>query len=358
MTRYLFGYLFVRIAKIIAVLILLGGLVGAGVRYAQGTLETGGVRYEPSSAAGAKLFALGTEWSRMRELVAAFLGQSAPPTTVVSLSNAPSTPAEFVQLSELLKKLQSERDKVKTAVVERFETLVTEIERKLRAHASSLAESKASAPKSDTKPPAPDESGLPKAKTLFDSLSRAEVAARRNLLTESHEFISLLKTSAENPQNAATLTRALDELANLERLLPTNLEIATKNPPPSDPPKRAPSTPKFAAEKIADQLDQARRLVRSALLTDWSVDLALAAAVAEVEREQKRSLEASRELQRLWLSVITFIAVLVLGSALTAFLILVLADLTQAFLDTARNTGVVAAAHQIPSLANEGDVEQ
>ena len=107
-----------------------------------------------------------------------------------------------------------------------------------------------------------------------------------------------------------------------------------------------PLIPKVNAAKVADQLEQVRRSVRVAMLKDWSVDHALAQAITAVESENTRCIEASRSLQRLWLTVFTNIAIIIVCAAVTSFLILVLADLTQAFLDTALNTAVVALAYQ------------
>jgi hypothetical protein len=358
MNRYFFGYLFVRLAKILAVIAMIGGLSGAVLRYFQGTLESASIRYKPSAILGSELFALGKDWDQMRDVITHFMGQSAPPMTAAHFSGAPTSASEFNQLMAQLTKLQGERDLVKSTVVKQFEASLTEIERKLRAHAASLADApsppKAAAPKAES-----DDTGItgaPVQKTLFDSLGRAEIAERRDLLKVSNEFISLLKAASENPQNAATLGRALDELANLEKLLPTNLETVSRKPPKSDPDIPVPLIPKVNAAKVADQLEQVRRSVRVAMLRDWSVDHALAQTITAVESENTRCIEASRSLQRLWLTVFTNIAIIIVCTAVTSFLILVLADLTQAFLDTASNTAVVALAYQNaaqPELAEE-----
>ena len=75
--------------------------------------------------------------------------------------------------------------------------------------------------------------------------------------------------------------------------------------------------------------------------------------MTEVESERKRCLEASRALQRLWLNVATMMALTIVGSLLISFLTLVLADLTQTFLDTAISTAVVATAYTNAAAAEE-----
>lgn len=355
MKRYFFGYLFVRLAKIIAVIVLIGGLAGAAVRCIQGSLEAASVRYEPSAFAGSKLFILSQEWDRMRKLIAGFMGQSAPEMTEIQFANAPATPTDFATVAKQLAKTQGEREAAKATVVQGFEAPVLEIEQKLRAHASRLAAPATSTqpPVSEGKPQTLDDVGPASPKTLFASLGRSEVSIRRDSLTQSQDFIAVLKSSAENPENADLLARALHELTNLERLLPVNLETAPRSPPKNESANPPSPTPKLNAERVADQLQQARRLVRSAILTDWSVDHALAEAMTEVESERKQCIEAGRALKRLWLNVATVMTQTVLASVLMSFLILVLADLTQTFLDTATNTGVVASAYQ-----NAGTAEQ
>ena len=236
MKRYFFGYLFVRLAKIIAVIVLIGGLTGAAVRCIQGSLEAASVRYEPSAFAGSKLFILSQEWDRMRKLISGFLGQSAPAMTEIQFANTPATPTDFVTVAKQLAETQGEREAAKAAVVRGFEAPVHEIEVKLRAHASRLA-----APAVSTQPTASEEKPQTldyvepaSPKTLFASLGRSEVSTRRDSLTQSQDFISVLKSSAENPENADLLVRALHELTNLERLLPVNLETAPRSPPKNE----------------------------------------------------------------------------------------------------------------------------
>jgi hypothetical protein len=117
MNRYFFGYLFVRLAKILAVIAMIGGLSGAILRYVQGTLESASIRYKPSAILGGELFALGKDWDQMRDVVTHFMGQSAPPMTAAHFSGAPTSASEFNQLMVQLTQLQSERDLVKSTVV-------------------------------------------------------------------------------------------------------------------------------------------------------------------------------------------------------------------------------------------------
>jgi hypothetical protein len=348
MRRYLFGELFVRFAKPISAIVLLGGVAAAGVRYARATMETAEVRYAGSASLGAKLFALGREWHRSRQLIGDFLGQSAPAMTEVNFANTPMVPAEFARVSAQLALMQRERDAAKEAIMRRFESQVMQIEGKLRAHASRLADAENPAPKPvPAKPPPRAEPAIAaESKTLFDSLSSQEVAGRRNVLSEGQDFIALLKSSAENPENAATLGGALDELTIFEKFFPPSLGVPRKpTPTPSEAPApTAASRQKLNAERVADQLEQLRTQVRLALLKDWSIDDTLTQAITEVEAEQKLSLASSRALKTLWLNAGIFIALAVVCSMLAAFFTLVLADVARAAIDAASRVPGAAPA--------------
>jgi len=351
MRRYFFGYLFVRFAKIIAVLVLLGGAGGGALRYFQGSLEAASVRYEPGRLLAAKLFTLSQEWDRARFLVAEYTEQAPIETKPFQISKAPGAAADFDALDQQLAVVQTEREAMKNALVQQFENLVVNIEQKLRAHAASLKQKQQQPIKrppgqqANSGEPDPVESASPK--TLYAPLDRAEFALRRDALIQGKDFLSVLHSSAENPDNAKILAQATDELGRLESLLPASLESAKRQPAPAqnaENPAAAESKPN--AELVADQLQQIRGSIRTALLTEWAVDHAFDATATEAEHEQKRCIDAERSLKRLWLNVDCSIALLVLGSVCAAFLILVLADLTQALLDSATNSALVASAYQ------------
>ncbi len=80
--------------------------------------------------------------------------------------------------------------------------------------------------------------------------------------------------------------------------------------------------------------------------------------MTEVESERKKCIESGRALQRLWLNVAAVMALMLVVSVLMSFLILVFADLTQSFLDTATHTAVVASAYQNAGTAEPEAVDE
>jgi hypothetical protein len=252
--------------------------------------------------------------------------------------------------------LQGKREMLKNALVQRFESEVGKIEQKLRAHAATLTPRKPpSAGEKAEKPPTPASEQPPVAKTLFEPFDRMELSMRRDLFRESDEFLSVLRSSSENPENEKTLAQAVAELSRLGSLLPVTLEVSESRKPPerADAEDKQPPAPKVNAERVAEQLNEIRRLIRVATLTKWSVDRALDEARAANEGERKRCVEADRALKRLWLSVAYQCVVLLLASISVSFLSLVLADLTKALLDSANNSAVVASVYENASPVPE-----
>jgi hypothetical protein len=188
------------------------------------------------------------------------------------------------------------------------------------------------------------------AKTLYAPLDASELATRHEAINQSKDFLTVLRSSAENPDNAKILTQAADELERLETLLPANLDARkphTQEPAP-EAENSAPPQAKLNAEVVADQLQTVRRLTRAAVLSEWAVDRAFDDAAKETDQEQKHCVEAERALKKLRLNMGCSIVVLLIASVSTAFLTLVLADLTQALLDSATSSAFIASAYQNP----------
>jgi hypothetical protein len=87
-----------------------------------------------------------------------------------------------------------------------------------------------------------------------------------------------------------------------------------------------------------------RRLVRESVLNSWAIDDAFDECSELVGSESNSCQAASLILNGIWLAAFAQMAVCLVASVFLAFLILVMADLTQTLLDTATNTGVMAGA--------------
>jgi hypothetical protein len=93
--------------------------------------------------------------------------------------------------------------------------------------------------------------------------------------------------------------------------------------------------------------------VRASVLTDWSIDQTLARVAEESEAERQRCAESEQALQRLWLETWIWVCAILLGATLSAFLVLVMADLVRSFLDSAAHNAKIAAAFEHAKIARE-----
>ncbi len=347
MTRYFFGHLFVRFAKVIAVLVLVGGCCGAGIGYMQATMEATSIRYEPGRMLGTKLFALSEEWDRAQRFVVVFPGRETVVGAKFEIPKTPDTSGELGVVAQQLARIQQERDQLKYVLVNQFDSSTEEIERKLRAHAATLKGQTARNPRpAAAKAEVSDATKATGPESLFVPLDRTEIASRHDVFDRGVDFLSVLKSSTENPENAKILSQAVDELKLLETLLPAGLDVSVT---PTAGKENSEATPasgvQVNADRVADLLRRVRASVHAALLTEWAVDRALDEAISEVDHERLRCVGAERNLKRLWLTVGSAMGLVLVASIFTSFIILVMADLTQAFLDAAINSAIVATAY-------------
>jgi hypothetical protein len=347
MKVYYFGYLYVRLARLIAVLLLLAAGAASLLSVARAQNEATGLRYKAGRNLEAKLSAVSVERERAVQLITKYLGQ--PPSTAASIQfgKAPADTDGFKTLTAQLDNVINETARTKEFVVTKFEAEVRLIEQKLRDHAAQLANERApTAPQAAPSSPAIDGAVPSQSPTIFALGDRSALNAKREELNVIRDFLAMLKSSAENPDNARTLERALQRLTDLESLLPTALvarpaqqRATTGGPEPE-------TTPKLAAERVADQLAQARASLREALLSNWALDRALLQASEEIDQEHATCAQAERALKRVWLDMSFFIVALSVSGVLAAFLTRVMADLTQAHLDTATNSAIIAGTDQ------------
>lgn len=356
MKKYFFGYLFVRIAKILAVIIVLIGVAYGIFQCAQGAMAAESVRYKPDPILRQQLEKLLARSSEAQQLVFQFTDAKSE-VNVGRLPSEISSMSDFKRVGNLMKAVDRERQVLKQSVVERFERLVDEIQKKLLAHAASLSPAQRALPSTPSPTPMVKVTPVPEpttseTKTLFsDQLNQVDIETRLSDLESNAQFLKTLITMAENPENRAKLSESvkrLDELKNLLRLRPA---APTEMPQQEEPPQYSPPNPQVAAseprkvlnaEKVAEQLGHLRNSVRRAVLSQWALDDALDQTQSLLTLEQEKCGSATLAVGRIWLGVFGLIAAGAIASVFIAFLILVMADLTQTLLDTATNTGVIA----------------
>jgi hypothetical protein len=264
--------------------------------------------------------------------------------------------SDFDRVEEVLKVVDRERQTLKQAVVERFEQLIDEIQKKLRAYATSLSPASPS-PAVPTPTPMATATPVPKPapnerKTVFsEQLSQADIETRLSGLNSNAQFLKVLATTAENPENRAKLLESIKRLDELKTLLPSRPAAPTEVLQQEEPQQYSPQNRQVPlpeprkvlnAEKVAEQLGQLRNSVRQAILSSWALDDAFDEIQELSAPERNKCRSATLAVTRIWLNAFGVMALGIVAMAFVAFLILVMADLTQTLLDTATNTGLIA----------------
>lgn len=356
MKKYLFGYLFVRIAKLLAVLTLLAGVGYALFRLEQASLAAQSASYQPSQSLRESLARLADTLTEARGLVSTFCeanGGVAPTLPPVDFSGVCRDNDDFARLANELGQADQSRHQLKETLVTRFETLVTGIEGKLRAHAAEMAPVAPPPVAAAGAIPAPTPRPTPvppsEVETLYgNGMDGYEVQQKTSVLNRGKELLKVLETAAENPDNRRSLTDSVAQLDALSHLLPTPVERLVMPDQPIQPERVAatPAAPRreLNAEKVADQLARLRGSVRQTLLSAWTLDTAYMQASALAAEEGGRCRLATLTVKGIWVAAFGQLGLALLVAIFVAFLVLVLADFMQTLLDTATNTGVMAQA--------------
>jgi hypothetical protein len=354
--QYLFGYLFVRTAKGLALLVMLIGIGFCLLQYSQAKAAASAVSYQPSPYLQRALGKLKDDFSAAAQIVSSFNADNQLTTPKVQVPLFPAvidSNANFARIDDALSKVDQERQQLKQSMVSRFETSIKSIEEKLRTYAAGLESLPTATPDAVTRrvststPPA---SPTQQQESLFSSkLSVDEVNKRSANLTRRKEFLKVLGTKAENADNRARLSEAVDQLEVLSKLLPEKFETSPAEGPesastPSNEPRPDQSRKVFLSERIAAQLEQLRGEVGQIFLTSWTLDdtFEQAADLNSVERDKCRVSTLAQK--GIWLSAVSRITTGLLAAVLGSFVILVCADLVRTLLDTADHTYVVADA--------------
>ena len=349
--QYFFGYLFVKARTELALLVMSIGIGYCVLEYSQAKASAGATGYQPSASLARALAGLTDSFSTTQRVVSGFNTEHQLTTPNVQPPHFPTvvrSNAEFEAVDGALSNVDQQRELLKQSIVTRFETLIAGIETKLRAYAAGV---KGAAPSPSPAQPgavvvttAPPAEVQPKTEgSVFSpKLNLTETTKRGSDLNAQMEFLEVLKSKAENPQNRANLTDAVSQLEALSKLLPERSEPESPASGPQDDSDLGSKL--LPSERVALQLQQLRGQVRQIFLTSWKLDEAFQEAndLASAERDKCRV--ATLAQKGIWLSTISRILVGLLVTVLACFVILVCADLVKTFLDTASHTGVVADA--------------
>jgi hypothetical protein len=353
---YFFGYLFVRAAKGLALLVLLIGSGFCLLQYSQANTAASAVAYQPSVSLQRSLARLKDAFSVTEHTVSSFNTDNQLTTPSVQEPRFPTvinSNADFVHVNDALSRIDQDRQQLKQSIVSRFESSVKSIEEKLRAYAAGLGSLPLPTPAAV---PSPVSVATPlpflsqQQESLFSpKLDTDEINKRSAKLTRRKELLKVLETKAENPENRAKISEAVNQLTLLSKLLPEKFETsvaAPSQPTPtlSDEPGTEQSRTVSLSERTAAQLQQLRGEVRQILLTSWTLDDSFEQAT-EISATARDKCRVSTLAQKgIWLSAVSRILIGLLAAILGSFLMLVCSDVVQTLLTTVANTSVVADA--------------
>jgi hypothetical protein len=356
--KYFFGYLFVRIAKAIAIVTFIIGIVFVVLRYAQADNAADSVRYRGSVALDQRLDKLGYIFTRTLRLVSAFNPRTeSAKLGPLQFDRSIDSDGDFDRLLTQLHRAEADRQAMKDLIVARFESLVFQIQQKLRAYAASLRAVTTPSPSplaSATVQPTPTAAMAHREEpeTLFSKrVDRSEVQSRSSRLQGIRTFLKEQNSQAQTSEGHKLLSDSITEIEALQKLLPirieTPLELGVTPTPPVEANGPSPSVPEIPqpvhAENVANQLEEYRKEVREATLSWWDLDDSLDETAALATEEANKCRAATLSVRGIWLAAWGEIGMGFTAAVFLAFLILVLADFTQALLDTATNTGITAS---------------
>ncbi len=285
MIRFLWTVL-TRFAKTFGCLFIVAGLGVAASLFQQMTPMLNSARYHESGLLSERLARLKSQYEESQRLVMQFKGTEEFPPEYSAAAFKPQFPSraasadDFQRMREQLSQVATGRDAMKGFVVNRFNALLLEIQQKLLAHAASLKPAPAAAPSPQTKP-------LPAPPSDFDALYNSDLASstihsRKSSLDDAKQFLGVLRSSAENPENKKKLEDSIAEVDLLAKLFPTR-----NDSPDADANPALDSREPLNAEKVALRLSQMRENVRQAVLSSWALDEAYDRALETLESEQR-----------------------------------------------------------------------
>jgi len=354
--QYFFARLFVRVAKGLALLVILIGVGFCVLRYYQASIAAGAVAYQPSSHLQQALDRLKAAFLATEQIIDSFNARNQSKTPNFQAPRFPlviDSDNDFARISAELSRVDHERQQLKESIVSRFENLVKSIEEKLHAYAAVLQSSPSPTPATDQNlisNATPSPSPTSRQESLFLSqLGSSDANERSANLKERKEFLKVLAMRAENADNRVTLGEAADQLERLAKLLPERFNASTAAQPDtatasSKDPQAEQHGKVLPSERVARQLEQLRGGVRQMLLTSWTLDdrFEQVANLGSAERDKYRAAILAQK--SVWLSAASRIVIGLLATGLVSLLIVVFADLVQTQLDTATSSGTVADA--------------
>lgn len=317
-----------RFAKTFGCFFFIAGFGVAAWLYQQQTSMIDSLRYQQSNLLAERLNGLQSTYGDAQRLVMNFKGAADFPKDYAAAAFKAqflqhySSLKDFQDLHGQLAKVSGGRDAMKRFVTDHFETLLNDIQQKLIAHAASLAPP--SAPVSPN--PAPQTTLRPDFGLYDSGINASEVDSRKSTLDDAKQFLGVLNSSAENPENQKALSDSMAEIDALAKLFPTpGGEISPVQTPLSTAETREP----LNAEKVAARIAEIRKNVRQAVLSSWALDEANDQAMQTAEDEQGKFQASEIQIKQLSEGLRIQMAMAITAGMVLGVFFLLIGDWTQ-----------------------------
>ena len=356
--QYVFGYLFVRFAKLISALVVLAAL-GACALHTFGHLNTlDSLSYTRDYNLSNALDTLASELSFVRKESGKF-GYT-DDGKAIDLSSAPSRFSQFSQSEHELKQVQQRIALIKKSVTAGFVEKATELRNRIRTAIDEIEKLRTAG---ETIPDVPEQPKTPARpvqlnplapiapqKTLFGIVNDSANENSRIQLAQWSLFFKKLHSDAEKQENKELIDSLLDEFERLRALFPEAAKSVPLAPPTQDredpskaPPKESkpappPEDPLVTAISNIRTIESAIAGVLELAQQGWAIDRQLETARQILQNEKSKCMALQTARVAAWVSWAKQIGLSLISGAVTAFFILVFADFIQSFFDTSVNT--------------------
>ena len=366
--QYFFGYLFVRLARTLAVLALL--ITGGGIWYlaTDYNLQSMRVRYYRSGTLDLKLRELQEELAFAQQEVERVANTGNLPP--IEFSPAPNDSVGFEKIQTELRMVDERRGALKEQVIADFkkkaEALRSRIQETIEEIQQARAAGAPSTPSQSATPAPISQSSTPtlqatQTRSVFENLSGLDVQSMRETLDHVSQFFDDLAAKAEKEENKKLISDTKRALARVSEWLPneqadqssTNFTTplpATPSPAPgAAAPQAPPPDPLTTAMENELKIDNAIEAVQSQISRPWRLDSLFIDTTQVMENEAAQCRGSENAVHMLRLTFALKLAKLLIGGLVVAFLILVFADFIQSFFDTATNVAAIRKRVDIDS---------
>lgn len=360
-TRYIFGYLFVRFSKLLALLTVLATTASVIYLWIDYGLKADSLGYHKSSALDLQCNQLESELEFAKSEVSRI--GSVGDLAAIKFPSGSDESSEFGQLLGKLTEASRRQSVLKDRLTDGFASRTELLRSKINSVVESIESSRAAAHpepqvQSNATPPpvprvAPNPSAVGRQRTVFDSLNPSQLDNMLGSLKQVGNFLDQLASKAEKEENKKLIQDAKAALNDLTAWLPrkqveTSVGSSTGNNSPvisaaESQPKddSPPPDPLTTARNNYQNLGNAIDMVRTEICRDWRIDRILLDTTQMAESEAQKCRYSDTALKMLRLAYAGKVGSYMLAGLVVAFLILVFADFLQSFFDTASNSASI-----------------